>query len=153
MTDLQMTSNVEVLKEYYTMHFPEVKWHEMSSQEIIDQYAPSHQEELKKSFLQYPLVKQTLEAFCKCEVFYLHQGFFDDTLLKNLANQKLSYQNLEKFSTLLEITEKSNLPVEIKTKLRSLTDETLNNIDKDTVQDLLLQDSENQNLRLKNLLK
>ncbi|MBQ7074272.1 hypothetical protein IJM86_04350 [bacterium] len=94
-----------------------------------------------------------MEAFCKCEVFYLHQGAFDDTLLKNLSNQKLSYQNLEKSSTLLEITKKSDLSEENKKKLRNLMDETLNYLDEEKVQNLLLQDSEEQSLRLKNLIQ
>ncbi len=153
MTDLQITSNVEVLKEHYTMHFPEVKGHEMSANELINNYAKSHHEELKNTIQKYSISKQTLEAFCKCEVFYLHNNEFDETLLKNISGQKLSHQNLEKYSTILEITENANLTEEEKRKLRNLTDLQLNNLDETSINDTLLLNQEEQESWLRNLLE
>ena len=153
MTDLQIASNVEVLKEHYTMHFPKVEGHEMSANELINNYAKSHHEELKTAIQNYPIRTKTLEAFCKCEVFYLHNNEFDETLLRNISEQKLSHQNLEKYSTILEITENVNLTEEEKRKLRNLTDLQLNNLDETSINDTLLLNQEEQEAWLRSLLE
>lgn len=154
MTEPQITSHLEhEPKHYYTMHFPEVKGHEMSANELIDKYARSHHEELKNTIQKYSISKQTLEAFCKCEVFYLHNNKFDETLLKNISEQKLSHQNLEKYGTILEITENATLTEEEKRNLRNLTDLQLNNLDETSINDTLLLNQEEQEAWLRSLLE
>ena len=156
MAEPTITSSIEVLPEKFPdRHFPEVKWENRTNEKIVDRWANNHQEELKNSLKSHPVIPNTTEIVCKYPVLYIRtkDGKYDDTIIKNLSAKKLSSQNLEKYSEMLELMWRiETITEEDEQKLRNLTDKELNTIDESTVNDLILLDESEQKQRFKQFL-
>lgn len=148
MAEPTITSSIEVLPEnFWDRHFPEAKWENRSNEKIINRWANSNQEELKESLKNYPISPNTTEIFCKYPVLYIRtkDNKYDDTIIKNLSAKKLSPQNLEKYSALLELMGKAEtITKRYEQALRNLTDIELNTIDETTLNELILEDESKQ---------
>ena len=157
MAEPTITSNIEVLPEkFWDRHFPEAKWENWSNEKIINRWANSHQEELKDSLKNYPINPNTTEIFCKYSVLYIRtkDNKYDDTIIKNLSAKKLSSENLEKYSALLELMSKIwIITEEYEQILRNLTDKELNTIDETTLDELILEDKSEQEKRFLELIQ
>lgn len=152
MSEPTITSSIEVYPEWFSGRiFPKVQWENQSIEKIINRYASNYKEELKISFKNYPNIdKNTIEAICKNSIIYICvlDGKYDEKIIWNLSNKKLSPKNLEKYSEMLELMGKVK---EIKKKyeqyLRNLTDKELDTVDENTLDELLLQDEDEQKQR------
>ena len=157
MVEPTITSSIEVLPEnFWDRHFPEVKWESRSNEKIVNRWANSHQEELKDSLKNYPINPNTTEIFCKYPVLYIRtkDSKYDDTIIKNLSDKKLSPENLEKYSTLLELMGKlETITEKYEHILRNLTDKELNPIDETILDELILEDESEQEKRFLELIQ
>ena len=157
MAEPTITSNIEVLPEnFWDRHFPEAKWENRTNEKIINRRANSHQEELKTSLKNYPINPNTTEIFCKYPVLYIRtkDNKYDDTIIKNLSAKKLSPENLEKYSAMLELMGKIvRITDNYEQNLRNLTDEELNSIDKTKLDELILEDNSEQEKRFLELIQ
>ena len=157
MAEPTITSNIEVLPEnFWDRHFPEAKWENRTNEKIINRRANSHQEELKTSLKNYPINPNTTEIFCKYPVLYIRtkDNKYDDTIIKNLSAKKLSPENLEKYSAMLELMGKiERITDNYEQNLRNLTDEELNSIDKTKLDELILEDNSEQEKRFLELIQ
>lgn len=148
MAEPTITSNIEVLPEnFWDRHFPEAKWENRTNEKIINRRANSHQEELKTSLKNYPINPNTTEIFCKYPVLYIRtkDNKYDDTIIKNLSAKKLSPENLEKYSVLLELMGKLEaITKKYEQTLRNLTNKELNSIDEAILDELILEDESEQ---------
>ena len=157
MAEPTITSNIEVLPEnFWDRHFPEAKWENRTNEKIINRRANSHQEELKTSLKNYPINPNTTEIFCKYPVLYIRtkDNKYDDTIIKNLSAKKLSPENLEKYSAMLELMGKiERITDNYEQNLRNLTDEELNSIDETKLDELILEDNSEQEKRFLELIQ
>ena len=157
MAEPTITSNIEVLPEnFWDRHFPEAKWENRTNEKIINRRANSHQEELKTSLKNYPINPNTTEIFCKYPVLYIRtkDNKYDDTIIKNLSTKKLSPENLEKYSAMLELMGKiERITDNYEQNLRNLTDEELNSIDETKLDELILEDNSEQEKRFLELIQ
>ena len=157
MAEPTITSNIEVLPEnFWDRHFPEAKWENRTNEKIINRRANSHQEELKTSLKNYPINPNTTEIFCKYPVLYIRtkDNKYDDTIIKNLSAKKLSPENLEKYSAMLELMGKIvRITDNYEQNLRNLTDEELNSIDETKLDELILEDNSEQEKRFLELIQ
>ena len=157
MAEPTITSNIEVLPEnFWDRHFPEAKWENRTNEKIINRRANSHQEELKTSLKNYPINPNTTEIFCKYPVLYIRtkDNKYDDTIIKNLSAKKLSPENLEKYSAMLELMGNiETITDNYEQNLRNLTDEELNSIDETKLDELILEDNSEQEKRFLELIQ
>lgn len=156
MAEPTITSSIEVLPEKFPdRHFPNVEGENRTSEKIINRWANSHQEELKDSLKSYPVIPNTTEIVCKYPVLYIRtkDDKYDDTIIKNLSAKKLSSQNLEKYSEMLELMGRiGTITEEDEQKLRNLTDKELNTMDESAINDLILLDESEKRQRFQQLL-
>ena len=152
MSEPTITSSIEVYPEWFSGRiFPKVQWEDQSIEKIINRYASNYKEELRTSFKKYPEIdRNTIEAICKNSIIYIcvSDGKYDDKIIKNLSDKKLSSKNLEKYSEMLELMGKVKEIVEkYEQYLRNLTDKELDIIDENILDELLLQDENEQEQR------
>ena len=158
MSEPTITSSIEVYPEWFSGRiFPKVQWEEQSIEKIINRYASNYKEELRTSFRNHPNIdRNTIEAICKNSVIYIcvSDEKYDDKIIRNLSDKKLSPKNLEKYSEMLELMGKVKETAEKHEQyLRNLTDKELNIVDKDTLDELFLQDENEQKQRFTQFLK
>jgi hypothetical protein len=110
-----------------------------------------------ESFKNYPEIdKNTIEAICKNSIIYIcvSDGKYDDKIIKNLSDKKLSPKNLEKYSEILELLGKvKEIAEKYEQYLRNLTDKEVNIIDESTLDELLLQNENEQERRFTQFLE
>ena len=156
MSEPTITSSIEVYPEWFSWRiFPKVQWEDQSIEKIINRYASNYKEELRASFKNYP-DRNTIEAICKNSIIYIcvSDGKYNDNIIKNLSDKKLSPKNLEKYSEMLELLGKVNeITEKYEQYLRNLTDKELNIIDESTLDELLLQDENEQEQRFTQFLE
>ena len=158
MSEPAITSSIEIYPEWFSWRiFPKVQWEDQSIEKIVNRYASNYKEELKNSFKVYPGIdKNTIEAICKNSVIYIYVSDekYDDKIIKNLSDKKLSPKNLEKYSEMLELMGKvKEITEKHENYLRNLTDKELNIIDENMLNELLLQDESRQKQRFTQFLE
>ena len=158
MSEPTITSSIEVYPEWFSWRiFPKVQWEDQSIERIINRYANNYKKELKTSFKNYPGInKNTIEAICKNSIIYIcvSDGKYDDKIIKNLSDKKLSPKNLEKYSEMLELMGKvEEIAKNYEQYLRNLTDKELDIVDENTLDELLLQDENEQRQRFMQFLR
>ena len=158
MSEPAITSSIEVYPEWFSGRiFPKVQWEDQSIEKIINRYASNYKEELKTSFKNYPDIdRNTIEAICKNSIIYIcvKDGKYDDTIIKNLSAKKLSPENLEKYSVLLELMGKLEaITKKYEQTLRNLTNKELNSIDEAILDELILEDESEQEKRFLELIQ
>ena len=158
MSEPAITSSIEVYPEWFSGRiFPKVQWEDQSIEKIINRYASNYKEELKTSFKNYPDIdRNTIEAICKNSIIYIcvSDEKYDDKIIKNLSDKKLSPKNLEKYSEMLELMGKvKKITEKYEQYLRNLTDKELNIIDENILDELLLQDENEQEQRFTQFLQ
>ena len=152
MSEPAITSSIEVYPEWFSWRiFPKVQWEDQSIEKIVNRYASNYKEELRISFKNYPDIdRNTIEAICKNSVIYIYvsDGKYDDKIIKNLSDKKLSPKNLEKYSEMLELMGKvGKITEKYEQYLRNLTDKELDILDENILDELLLQDENEQEQR------
>jgi len=157
MSEPAITSSVEVYPEWFSWRvFPKVQWEDQSIEKIINRYASNYKKELMESFKNYPEIdKNTIEAICKNSIIYIcvSDGKYDDKIIKNLSDKKLSPKNLEKYSEILELLGKvKEIAEKYEQYLRNLTDKELGIVDENVLDELLLQDENEQGQRFTQFL-
>lgn len=158
MSEPAITSSIEVYPEWFSGRiFPKVQWEDQSIEKIINRYASNYKEELKTSSKNYPDIdRNTIEAICKNSIIYIcvKDGKYDDTIIKNLSAKKLSPENLEKYSVLLELMGKLEaITKKYEQTLRNLTNKELNSIDEAILDELILEDESEQEKRFLELIQ
>ena len=158
MSEPAITSSIEVYPEWFSGRiFPKVQWEDQSIEKIINRYASNYKEELKTSFKNYPDIdRNTIEAICKNSIIYICVSGekYDDMIIRNLSDKKLSPKNLEKYSEMLELMGKvKKITEKYEQYLRNLTDKELNIIDENVLDELLLQDEDEQEQRFTQFLQ
>ena len=158
MSEPTITSSIEVYPEWFSGRiFPKVQWEDQSVEKIINRYASNYKEELRESFKNYPEIdRNTIESICKNSVIYICilDGKYDDKIIKNLSDKKLSPKNLEKYSEMLELIGKvKEITEKYEQYLRNLTDKELDIIDENILDELLLQDENEQKQRFTQFLE
>ena len=158
MSEPTITSSIEVYPEWFSGRiFPKVQWEDQSIEKIINRYASNYKEELRVSFKNHPEIdRNTIEAICKNSIIYIcvSDGKYNDRIIKNLSDKKLSPKNLEKYSEMLELMGKVKEIVEkYEQYLRNLTDKELDIVGEDTLDELLLQDENKQRQRFMQFLE
>ena len=158
MSEPTITSSIEVYPEWFSGRvFPKVQWEDKSIEKIINRYASNYKEELRNSFKNYPEIdRNTIEAICKNSIIYIcvSDGGYDDKIIKNLSDKKLSQKNLEKYSEMLELMGKiKEIAEKYEQYLRNLTDKELDIIDENILDELLFQDENEQILRFTRFLE
>lgn len=158
MSEPTITSSIEVYPEWFSGRiFPKVQWEDQSIEKIINRYASNYKEELRRSFKNYPEIdRNTIEAICKNSIIYICvlDGKYDDKIIKNLSDKKLSQKNLEKYSKILELMRKiKEITEKYEQYLRNLTDRELDIVDENLLDELLLQDENEQELRFTQFLE
>ena len=157
MSEPTITSSIEVYPEWFSGRiFPKVQWEDQSIEKIINRYASNYKEELRTSFKKYPEIdRNTIESICKNSIIYIcvSDGKYDDKIIKNLSDKKLSSKNLEKYSEILELMGKvEKIAKKYEQYLRNLTDKELDIIDENILDELLLQDENEQEQRFMQFL-
>ena len=152
MSEPAITSSIEVYPEWFSWRIsPKVQWEDQSIEKIINRYASNYKEELRGSFKSYPEIdRNTIETICKNSIIYIcvSDGKYDDKIIRNLSDKKLSPKNLEKYSEMLELLGKlEEVAKKYEQYLRNLTDKKLGIVDENILDELLLQDENEQKQR------
>ena len=158
MSEPTITSSIEVYPEWFSGRvFPKVQWEDQSIEKIINRYASNYKEELRNSFKNYPEIdRNTIEAIYKNSIIYIcvSDGGYDDKIIKNLSDKKLSQKNLKKYSEMLELMGKiKEIAEKYEQYLRNLTDKELDIIDENILDELFFQDENEQILRFTRFLE